>query len=237
MSTIRKTVKHVPKGSYEVRKKAGISRRALISVARDRYPMGAPSRSPDTELKFFDVDVDDASIAQNGTIVADTICTILQNVTESGRIGRKAVVKRINWRYNIQLSGTTGAAAQGSEVVRVIMYLDRQCNGAAATVTAILEDGNYQSYNQLVNKDRFTILHDKLFYVNGTSGAGDGTSNDFPGYHVGGEFYHKCDIPLEWNAATGALTEMRSNNIGVMLLAKTGSICVFDSKVRLRFVG
>ncbi len=192
-------------------------------------------RGPAGELKFFDLDIDDASIAVNGTILEDSCNAISQGTGESQRLGRKCTIKQIGWKFDVRLNQTT--ASNNTDVVRVILYLDRQCNGATATVTGILESDDFQSFNNLANKSRFSTLMDKTYSLNMAGLAGDGTTTDSGAKILSGSFYKKCNIPLEFDNTTGAITELRSNNIGVLILAKTGALCVFSSKMRLRFVG
>ncbi len=188
------------------------------------------------ELKFHDVDVDDASIAANGTILnSGSINLIPQGVTEKTRVGRKCVIRSIGWRYNYNVAILASATAQAAETVRLIMYLDKQCNGATAAVTDLLESDNYQSFNKLANSGRFRILMDRLVLLEPLAGAGDGAANDFAGFGANGAFYKTCNIPLEFSSTTGAITEIRSNNIGVLILGKVGTTATLDSKVRLRF--
>ncbi len=188
------------------------------------------------ELKFHDVDVDDAAIATAGTIQnGGTINIIAQNTTESTRIGRKCTIRAINWRYSIDLPAQA-SMSETAEIVRVIMYLDKQCNGATATTTNILETDDYQSFNQLANKSRFRILMDRTHTLVSPSGIA-GPVTGLTQYED--SFFAKVNIPLEYDnsASTGALTTIRSNNLGVLLISKTGDStgCAFDSKIRLRF--
>jgi hypothetical protein len=189
------------------------------------------------EMKFHDVDVDDAAVATNGSILnSGSVNLIAQGVTESTRVGRKAVIRSINWRWNLKKAATT-AGSNASESVRLILYLDKQCNGATAAVTDILESDNYQSFNNLANKGRFKILMDKEITMNCMAGGGDGTTEDYGSVERNGSYFKKCMIPLEFSSTTGALTEIRSNNLGVLILSKNGTSTapVFDSKMRLRF--
>ncbi len=187
------------------------------------------------ELKFFDVEVDDAVVAGAGVIQTATgsINVIAQGVTEKTRIGRKCVIKSILWRYNLELLASADVGA--SETVRCIVYLDKQCNGAIATVTGILESTNYQSFNNLANSGRFRILYDRVHALNPTAAAGNGTANDVPSFEMNASFYKKVNIPIEFDSTTGAITEMRSNNLCIMTVTRVGDLCKLDSKVRLRF--
>ncbi len=188
-----------------------------------------------TELKFHDVDLDDTLIAQAGTITP-TINIIAQDTTESTRVGRKCTIVAINWRYDIILNDTASVDTT-AESVRVIMYLDKQCNGAAATALGILETDDYQSFNNLANKSRFSILMDRQIDMSATAGSGQNAADVFGETIHSGAFYKKCNIPIEFDnsATSGVLTSIRSNNLGVMLLAKDGNLCTFASKIRLRF--
>ncbi len=190
------------------------------------------------EMKFHDVDVDDVAVAAGGTISASSVNLIAQGVTESQCLGRKCTIRSIGWRWVISLLEEDAVPIPAApDEVRVVMYLDRQCNGAAATVTDILESANHLSFNNLANKSRFLKLYDQEFTLNFNGLASDGAGVVSAGQvDVTGSFYKKCNIPLEFDSTTGALTEIRSNNIGVMLLSRTGQ-CGFLSKIRLRFEG
>ncbi len=188
---------------------------------------------PKAELKFFDIAIDDAVVATGGTIQTH-VPLITQGVGESQRVGRKIVVTKILWRYECTLLAVATGTAVSADTVRVIMYLDQQANGAAALVDDILTTNNYQSFNNLGNVDRFKILLDRTVAMNSQSGAGNGTANDYSQYRVAGTFFKDCSIPLEYGANTGVITEMRSNNIGVLLLSE-GGLCKFESLIRLRY--
>ncbi len=184
------------------------------------------------ELKFIDTDVDQAAIAVTGTVL-NSVNLIAQGTTESQRIGRKCVVRSINWRMNILLPNAANLTSTNDEV-RIILFLDKQTNGAAATVTGILESANYQSFNNLSNKSRFRTLMDRVYAMNAMAGAGDGTANDAAGVVMHDTLFKRVNIPLEFDSTAGAITELRSNNIGVLLISKSAR-CTLDSKIRLRF--
>ncbi len=193
------------------------------------------SREQRGELKFHDVDLDDAVVATGGSVTA-SVNLIPQGITEVTRVGRKATIKSFNWRYSITMPEIDAAAtAEVPDAVRVIVFVDKQCNGATAAVTDILETANWQSFRNLSNSNRFYILLDKVHVTNYNTLASDNAGvvsqakmqKDL-------SFYKKCSIPLEFDAATGAITEIRSNNFGVLLISTQGKIG-FTSKIRLRF--
>ncbi len=160
---------------------------------------------------------------------------IAQGVTESTRVGRKCTLKSIGWTYEVTLPEVAAAASPPQpEHIRVILYLDRQANGAAATVTGILESADFQSYNNLANSSRFVTLMDRRFTMTYKAAIGISASSDWPQQIISGQFYKGCNIPLEFDNTTGAITEIRSNNVGVLLISR-GGVGGFASKFRLRF--
>ncbi len=193
------------------------------------------ARAPAGELKFLDLDVNDGAVAAQGTIVSGSLPTIAQGVTESTRVGRKCTITSINCRYlfNLGLSSVLLSA----ETVRMILVLDKQCNGAAPAILDVLESDNFQSFNNLANKGRFRTLLDRTVDINPSAAAGDGTTNDTAGNHVSGDFFIKCKIPIEYDttASTGVVSTIRSNNLVFILLGENGGVVSFDSKWRLRY--
>lgn len=192
-----------------------------------------------TELKFHDLDIDDAVVASAGAIqTSGTVNAIAQGVTESNRIGRKCTIRSINWRWTVFLPETDAVATPAApDTLRIILYLDKQCNGAAAAVTDLLETADHHSFNNLANKGRFKVLMDRRVDINYAGLASDNAGVvSQAAVTCDGMFYQKCNIPIEFDSTTGAITEVRSNNIGVLLISGNGT-CGFGSKMRLRFEG
>ncbi len=223
-------------GKAHLARQRATRRRGAFRPGYDRtggfYGRYAPARG---ELKFHDVDLDDAVIATGGT-VTPSINLIAQGITESTRVGRKCTIKSILWRYSINLvEQDAQATAASGDTIRVILFWDKQANGATATVTGILQSADYQSFNNLANSQRFRVLHDKTRTINfqtlASDGAGVVSSADVLRDYT---FFKKCDIPIEFSDTTGAITEIRSNNLGVLLISRNGTT-VFGSKFRLRF--
>ncbi len=185
------------------------------------------------ELKFHDVDLDDGTINTTATVTG-TVLVIPQGVTESQRVGRKCTIVGINWRFQIRLPASTVETAT-SETVRVMLFLDKQCNGATAAVAQLLETDDFQSFNNLANKGRFRTLMDRTYDLSAQSGGTSAAGVDQFGEVVVSDSFHKtCNIPIEYDSTAGALTEIRSNNIGVLIIGSDG-LCAFVSKFRFRF--
>ncbi len=198
-----------------------------------------------TELKFHDVDVNQvAANLSGGVILPNTgptsfsLNNIAQAVGESNRIGRKCTIKSISWKGQLLLVQIAGAGLGAGETIRMMLILDKQCNGTNATVTGVLETADWNSFNNLVNKGRFRTLYEQTFTMSHLAAAGDGAANDSAQFNQGFTFFKNCDIPIEFNNTTGALAEIRSNNLFVLMISRNvGLTVVLDSKVRLRFEG
>ncbi len=186
------------------------------------------------ELKFHDVEVNDALIAQNGVIQnTGTINIIPQGTDENERVGRKCTIKSILWHYNLTLSESSSVGA--IDTIRCILYLDKQANGLTAAATDLYKTDNYQSFRNLANSGRFEILYDKTHALNHQAAAGNGTANDAGAWGIDRSFYKTVNIPIEFSGTAGSLTQIRSNNLGILHFAKAGARVVLDSKIRLRF--
>ncbi len=198
---------------------------------------GRYNAAPGVENKFHDVDLTDALIAPSGT-VTPSINLIPQGVTEITRIGRKCTITQIHWTWEMVLPEADAVATPVAfDVARLILYIDKQANGATAAVLDILETADYLSFNNLANSGRFQTLMDRKVPISYQTLASDGAGVVSMADVVRiGKFHKRCNIPIEFNSTTGAITEIRSNNIGVLLISSKGLIS-FDSKIRLRFKG
>ncbi len=188
-----------------------------------------------SELKFFDSNASGTIVAAGS--ITNSLCQILQGTSEQERIGRKCVIKSLFWRNRIELVQRDAVAAPVAGTVnRFIIYLDKQTNGAAAVVTDILETASWQSFRNLANQMRFDILMDESWDMNYMNMASDGVGTVSHSSVVKElKFYKKCNIPLEFSGTGGAITELRSNNIGILQITSEGTHTVWDSKIRLRF--
>jgi len=191
----------------------------------------------DAELKFLDINLDDTTIANTWSQLTGSVPTIEQDTTETGRIGRKCTLRQMHWRFLISSTAETAVApATGGVHVRIVIYWDKQTNGAVAQAGTLFADAtDFQSYLSLENKSRFQILGDKNFCLNYVSGAGTGAANVWMIEGASDEWHWRGGIPLEYSGITGAITELRSNNIGIFVIASSTDRLKLTSHMRIRF--
>lgn len=168
--------------------------------------------------------------------IIDSINHIPQGTNENQRIGRKVRIRRIQWRYTLTIpTESNEATPPGRDSVRVIMYWDKQTNGAASTTDDILQSQDYKAYRNLTQGTRYEILYDKMHSMN-YMGLTSAAANDFSTSAMGRNysFYKKCDIPVEFNDTQGDMTEIRTNNIGVLCISENG-ITIMKNHFRIRY--
>ncbi len=185
------------------------------------------------EKKFFETSLT-AVAAQAGTII-DSINHVAQGTAENERIGRKITITNINIRGKFFTPAGGVNSTQASHEVRYILYLDKQCNGATATATTILETAATKSFLNLANSSRFVILQDLFFHINLQTQHTDATH--FAQAQKTHKYNKRCNIPIEFNDVAGVIAEIRSNNIGLIVLASENDPngTAYSGTCRIRF--
>lgn len=160
------------------------------------------------ELKFFDTALSFNIDATGEVPATGQLNLIPQGVTESTRVGRKCVIKSIEMKFDTLL--VPAAAANSATVSSVYVVLDKQCNGAAAVATDVFTGTVFPTaLRNLANSERFVILKKFVWAQNSAAGVTTAYNNTVRHF----EWYKKCNIPLEFSSTTGAITELKSNNI------------------------
>lgn len=225
-------------GRRSYRKK---SRLGALTVKNKLYVPGKNRTSgfygrfsgPGGETKFFDTALAFTYDATGEVPATGQLNLIPQGVTESTRIGRKCVIKSIQLRGVQYFS--PGASAVAATVTYLYLVQDTQCNGAAAAITDVITSNDMANgMINMANSSRFKILKRWVIPFNSAAGVSAAFNNIIKPL----EFYKKCNIPLEFSSTTGAITEIRSNNI--FLLAGTGGgssddVVTMDGTCRVKF--
>lgn len=191
-----------------------------------------------SELKFHDVFVNQAPIVATWNIMTSWNL-IAQNVTETGRVGRKVILRSVTFRGLFSLPEVTAAASfSPADHVRIVIYVDQQTNGANAAVTDLWETAVIHSYRNLAQQSRFKILWDKRVLLNYGAGAMiAGPAVYSPEVFRFVHWNKKLNLPIQFNNTTGAIGEIRSNNLCVALCSQRGTVGLIDGRVRIRFEG
>lgn len=208
------------RGAYKARR-VGV----LVPRYAARFAGGA------AEQKFFDTTLQFSFDTTMEVPATGQLSLIPQGVTESTRVGRKCLIKSIKIQARLRL--VPGASTNSSTGCHLFLILDKQANGAAAAVTDVFTNTTvYLANRNLSNSSRFVILKKwrKMLKTGAGVSAAYGTDSQYI------DFYKKCNIPLEFSSTTGAITELKSNNL--FLIAASDAMddnvdC--DGSCRLRF--
>lgn len=178
-----------------------------------------------------------------GSITSQTLVAIPEGTGESERVGRQVQCTSLNIRGYIKIE--TFNYVPASFFLRFIVYVDKQANGAAATPAELIDTNPAGFYiNNLRNleqTDRFIILKDKLIRTDPTSGLYN--TNLFTNVPTEQFVPFKCnlslnDMPIQYSGTAGGLSDIRSNNIGIMCIssdpASNGLRVRYTARVRYK---
>lgn len=184
------------------------------------------------EFKFKDTTKAQASTATAGAIFTDTLLAMVEGNTDSTRIGNRITVRSVMLRGTAMLPAATDSA-NTSQVVRIILYLDRQANGATATVADILASADYRSFNNLDNSDRFRTLAEETVDLVAQGAVPTGAALTFGKVRQSFFLKAKLNIDVKYKANGGDITDLASTNIGVFVIGESNFATVgYIARVR-----
>ncbi len=193
-----------------------------VRARAPRARRGRPAKF-NGELKFFDTLKGGTTISETGTILDDSLNHIVQGVGEENRVGRKCTIRSVHFHGTINNTAST-VLGQTKNSVRIIVYVDKQANGATAAVADILEDvtelNGYNSFRNLANSGRFRVLMDlrKALIIPAVAQTAAGTFSSYVN-QWSWSFNKTLTLPVEFSGADGAIDKIRSNNIGILAIA------------------
>ncbi len=190
------------------------------------------------ELKFVDSATDLNPLTTAGTVMISSLNLVIQGTGEQQRIGRRIVIKKIQFRFTVKHQSDVLAAT--SSTSRIMLILDKAANGAVATVSDVLQTAsNVYSFNNLSNKNRFVTLMDKYVDLKSEAAAWDGTNDKFGRSQRTIKFFKKgLDIPIETSGTgTPTIANIMSNNLLLLQICDQASTCEITGLVRLRYDG
>jgi len=212
------------------------------------------SRGAPNEVKYFDQGVNASFVANAVTSTTpaysqfNTIVGINRGDAANERVGNRIQLTSIDIRGLVGLpresssSDTVADWAAGPSQWRIIMYQDQQCNGALAPIASMLDlalvNANpVNAYNNLQYSGRFRILMDKFITLEPGAAVYNSVATK---YVTTGNVKHfkkhiKCDIPITFVGDTGALTNLTTNNIGLIFCCNNNWHEQFEFRTRVRY--
>jgi len=218
-------------GAARKRRRISAARPVVRPVPGYTRTVGAYNRSMPrgVEKKYFNTTISNTGNMNAGAVL-DSLLLIPQGTTDKKRIGNKIMVKNVNLKGAFSLDDqNTGIPYSG--IIRVIVFIDKQCNGVAAGVADILEATEIYAWRNMDQVDRFTILKDKIYRVPCAPCNDLHTGPNLIPWKMG----FKLNLPVHYSSTTGAITEIKSNNIGLLYVTDGSFLNVSAGSARVKF--
>lgn len=238
----------MPAGKKSSKKKSSSrkSAAAMVVPGYTRSSGGYMRYSPSgPEAKWIDLNVGPAVLTPGYGTAVTGLANIAQGAGASQRIGRSVLVKSIDVKINLKAFWQPSGANVSVQAIsyRVDLLLDKQTNGAYPVNTDIYDSAiatvdACNRFDNLYNSDRFVRLKRWEGDINPSgfsTGVGSVLSVDRDL-----KCSKKLNVRMEFSGATGAIAEIRSNNLLLVYSASLGTgpvnssleLTTADSRVR-----
>jgi len=171
---------------------------------------------PRYEKKFLDTNLS-AALGEfaTGGVVQATYCVMASGAGNGQRIGNRITVTNINAHLNIMSGISNSNPGMNNTIVRVILGIDKQANGAAPDVGDVLQTASPYSFRNMYTLNRFVILKDKLLALNPQA-----SDASYTGQHSRVlKFSWKGQLPVLYSDTTASIGVIESNNIFMLVIA------------------
>lgn len=188
------------------------------------------------ELKWKDTNASGVSVTTTG-IIEQEVAAIAQGGGADQKIGSKVTLRSWNLRFSFiqpAIQGGTVGQATAANTVRAILFIDRQTNGAAATVLDILEAQDEIAFNNLTNKHRFRILADKWIDFPNNGLVWNGTNYDKCGHRKTISFHKKFALPQMSDGPNAQIGDIQDYSLGFLIISNSTTL-TYNWESRVRF--
>lgn len=136
-----------------------------------------------------------AGLTTNAFGAGQILNGIQQGTSANARVGRSALFKSLQFRFQLGDSTTPGIVP-----VRVLIVYDKQSNGALPLITDILAQNNFTSPMNLDKANRFLILCDKIFESPNSS-------------NTVGQYFRKMSLETMWSGIGATIADITTGAI------------------------
>jgi len=168
----------------------------------------------DEEGKVLDTALSSTVVASTGTVMYSSVVLIPEGSGDGERVGRAVRVQRGMFR---------GVIYRPEYCMRLIFFVDKQCNGAAVSVTDVLETASVHSFMNMSNADRFDVLYDEYHY---------GEGNAYTGYYEPVDVRLELNLPVQYTGALASIANLSSVNVGCIAVGYDSS-CTLEGNFRV----
>jgi len=162
---------------------------------------GAVRYTLNAEVKRFDLITGGFAPGAGGNVSVLSLVTLGDDYNNRDGHSLRTVALEARWSYQMN-------AAAVSDLLRVIIFADMECAGAAPTVATVLEGANPLSLFQHDNVGRFVVLHDQLIDTSAVRVTMEGVIK-LP-----------LDVHIKYQSAAGTVADCREGNLFVLTVAR-----------------
>jgi len=192
------------------------------------------------EKKYWDINTNTTALnSATGTIFSSWFLGLKTGTGENERIGSRITLASIHAQIKLALY-TQAVPAVLAGTCRVLVWMDRQANGAAPTSADLLQeltaagvDPDIYSFRNLDNASRFRILADKWVTLNpATQNASSGSNlnSRFIKFH-----FKVPKTTINFSSTLGAITEIKSTNFGMLFIPDSTTLMNVAFRTRCRY--
>lgn len=176
---------------------------------RQRFTVRRP------ELKHADTPSETINVTSAGVFGSIVVNGITQGISALNRIGDRVIIKKVGLRFSMTPTDTT----DDGDVVRIILLVDHQPNGANPAVLDILQTADEQSFRQIKSLKRFTFLMDKYvsWSVNSRGTGADPTV--FAVDRTAFTFWRDLNLECEYDGNGATITSISTNAIHMFAIS------------------
>jgi len=192
------------------------------------------------EKKYYDINTAVTALnSATGTMFSSWFLGLAAGTGENQRIGSRITLASIHAQIKLAMY-TQAVPAVLAGTCRVLVWMDKQANGAAPTSSDLLQeltgggtDPDIFSFRNLDNASRFRILADKWVTLNpATQNASSGSNlnSRFVKFH-----FKVPKTTINFSSTAGAITEIKSTNFGMLFIPDSTTLMNVAFRTRCRY--
>ncbi len=193
---------------------------AQKALAMARYVKGL------VNVEFKEINTQRNGASLSTTISITTPSILAQGDLKTQRGGNKVRFKSIHRKgfFSLHASATTS-------MVRLMIVLDKQCNGAVFSIADLLEDStvgdSIVSPRDVDNMNRFVVLSDKTYKL------ADGGGNQLIQFNI----YKRINLPIRYDGTGATVANMTSNALYLVSFSNEATNTpIITDFCRIRFI-
>lgn len=206
------------------------SRRKPPALKFDEPLSRARTRIHAPELKHHDLNAQVIPVLSSGVFGDNPLNAIQVGDTAVRRIGNRITIKKIGLRMQMLNTANT----DDGDILRIIVLLDKQPNGADPAVLDILEVADEQAFRAVKTMKRFTFLMDKYVAWSSQSLVVDGMS--FVVSRRAITWFKDVNIDVEYLSSGTSISNIGTNAIHVFAISQQASDTTLTYGTRVSYI-